>query len=170
MQLKIASTAKPGRTASSSDLNWKSPAFQDVRTSVLISMHHKDKVKPRSLDMSPEQEGDRYKKWVPTFILFLFKELLPKAWQLIWTQRPTQNDKWLEADAARASAAVLFAACTASPHRCSPPSRVLLTHYAMYNTARLSHRVMIGGILVALFLPSTLRPLDERCHYYYYGL
>lgn len=30
--------------------------------SVLISTHHKDKVKPRILDMSPEQEEDRYKK------------------------------------------------------------------------------------------------------------
>lgn len=41
----------------------------------LISTHRKDKVKPRSLDMGPEQEGDRYKKTrVPAFILFLFKE------------------------------------------------------------------------------------------------
>lgn len=37
--------------------------------SVLISTHHKDKVKQRSLDMSPEQEEDRYKK-----TLFLFKD------------------------------------------------------------------------------------------------
>lgn len=142
MQLKIASTAKPGRTASSSDLSWKSPAFQDVHMSVLISTHHKDKVKPRSLDMSPEQEGDRYKKsWVPVFILFLFKES--------WYQKP---GNWFErrgqlkmiSDYKQMLLRLRLLCCllsaTVSPGGCSPLSWVLLTHHALYNTARLSPR------------------------------
>lgn len=141
MKLKIASTAKPGRTASSSDLSWKSPAFQDVRMSVLISTRHKDKVKLRSLDMSPEQEGDRYKKRVPAFILFLFKESQyqkPGNWFECRGQLKMIND--YKQMLLRLRLLCCLLSVTASPHYCRPPSRVLLTHYAMYNIACLPHQ------------------------------
>lgn len=135
MKLKIANAEKPGRTASSSDLSWKSPAFQDVHMSVLISTYHKDKGKPRSLDMSPEQEGDRYKKQVPAFILFLFKELQyqkPGNWfehrgqlKIISDYKQTLLRLWLLCH---------LLSATASPH-------ISLTHYATCNTAHLMHQV-----------------------------
>lgn len=100
--------------------------------SVLISTHHKDKVKSRSLDMSPEQEGDRYKK-----TLFLFKE---SQHQKPGNQFECRGQlKMIVVTSRHCSGWGCCAVCCLPPRHyrgVALPSQVLLTHYARWNSAR----------------------------------